>query len=106
MKPAYNGTARNWILFIIIIIIIIIITPPAGRFPSKEVLKSLDAQDSRSLGLYKSFWLKTGVHQAKVLFKKGYTVSVSFYYKQMHNMSYGSNKMPLSQCSNHTNHSS
>ena len=66
----------------------------------------MDAQDSRSLGMYKSFWLKTGFHQAKVLFKKGYTISVSSYYKQVHNMSYGSNKMSLTQCSNHSNYSS
>jgi hypothetical protein len=36
---------------------------------------------------------------------EGYTLSISFYYKQMHNMSYGSNKISLPQCSNHSNHS-
>lgn len=80
--------------------------PIVGRFYSTEVLKSLYAQDFRSLGMHKTFWLKTGFHQAKVLFTKGYTPSVSFYYKQMHIMSYGSNKMSLPQCSKHSNHSS
>jgi hypothetical protein len=80
--------------------------PVAGRFHSTGVLKSLDAQDFGSLQMYIGFWLKTGFHQAKFLFKKGYTMSVSFYYKQMHNMSCGRNKMPLPQCSNRKNHSS